>query len=419
MQADIITVGDEILIGQIIDTNANYLAGELSQLGFFVRKIHSVGDNSDSIIDTLDDSIQNSDLTILTGGLGPTNDDITKKTLNQYFNGKFVVHEETLNKIRHFFSIRNRKLTERNAKQAEIPDNCEPLLNRIGTAPGMLFRKNKCTIISLPGVPFEMKDLFENEVKPRLRQNFKLPVRLKKTILTVGLPESYAADKLRNFEKNLEECFSLAYLPSPGILRLRLSISGNNIDYLKEKLNKKVTEIIYLLDRQNVYGFDDDSLPEIIGKLLIKHKFKITVAESCTGGYIAHQITLIPGASEYFTGSVIAYSNNIKEELLGVNANSIRSFGAVSREVVESMAKGVRDRMKSDFSIATSGIAGPDGGSSQKPVGTTWIAIATPENVISKQFLFGEDRERNIIRASVTAMNMLRIAISDYVKNSK
>jgi len=419
MKADIITIGDEILIGQVLDTNSVYLASELTKLGFTVRKILSIADNAIAIINTLDESIKESDLIIVTGGLGPTNDDKTKDTLTGYFKGIYIVHEKSLEQIRKFFAARGMILSERNRKQAEIPDTCEPLLNIYGTAPGMLFRKENKMIISLPGVPFEMKGLFEDQAKPIILSHFKLPVLRYRTILTTGLSESTTADLLHDWERGLEEEFNLAYLPSPGLLRLRLSISGDNEDYLVEKLNIKVSELAAILGEDNVFGFDDDTLSSIVGALLQKNTLTLSVSESCTGGYISHLITSVPGASVYFKGSIVAYSNEIKQNILDVEPQTIREYGAVNEKVVSQMAENSRIKLHTDFGLATSGIAGPDGGSARKPVGTTWISVATPERVITQKFLFGDNRERNIIRASLSGLNMLRIALRDYIKNSK
>ncbi len=416
MKADIITIGDEIVIGQIIDTNSAYLASELTTIGFTVRRKVSVKDNAEQIINTLDESVQKSDLVLITGGLGPTSDDITKDTLTHYFHGKYILHDATLKQIIDIISRRGHKISERNRKQALLPDVCEPLTNALGTAPGMLFRKNDCIIISLPGVPFEMQNIFEREVKPRLLLHFNLPQKLHRTILIVGLAESEVADQLKHLECKLDKDFKLAYMPSPGLLRLRLSISGDNRDYLNEKLNRKLSEIIKILGEKNVFGYDNDSLSGVIAVILQKYGFKLSIAESCTGGYIAHLITSIPGASQYYIGGITAYSNEVKENSLHVNPTSISKHGAVSQEVAEEMASSIKRIMKTDFSIATTGIAGPDGGSAEKPIGTTWIAVATPKKVISQCFLFGYQRERNIIRASLSALNMLRIELIEYTK---
>ncbi len=419
MKADIITIGDEILIGQIIDSNSAYIAAELTKLGFLVRRIISVGDKHDSITSALTDSIRNADFVILTGGLGPTNDDITKNTLTQFFHGKPVIHEKSLRQIDNFLKTFGRKVTERNLRQAEVPDTCEPFLNPNGTAPGMLFRDKNKIIVSLPGVPFEMQGLFENEVKPRIISHYNLPVRLQRTILTTGLSESITADQLGNIENALDKDISLAYLPSPGLLRLRLSIVGNNYDDLNRKLNDKIKEIVAVLGNDNVFGYDDDSLQKVVGEVMHHHGFSLSVAESCTGGNISHLITSVPGASVYFRGGIVSYANDVKQKILGVKKVAIEKFGAVSHEVVEQMAVGVKKVMDTDFAIATSGIAGPDGGTPEKPVGTIWIAVATPVRIISQHFMFGDNRERNITRASLSALNMLRIAMREYIKNSE
>ena len=419
MKADIITIGDELLIGQVINTNSTYLASELNRIGFSVNRIISIGDVEESISAALEDSIQNADFVILTGGLGPTSDDITKNTLNHFFKGKYVIHEFTLQLITRFFAARGWELTDRNRKQAEIPDTCEPLINRIGTAPGMLFKRDNKLIVSLPGVPFEMKDLFEKEVIPRLLKHYNLSVHLHKTILTVGLSESDVADRLAKFESELDNNLSLAYLPSPGVLRLRLSIFGTDHDRLAKILNDKCNEIVAVTGANSVFGYDDDTLPGVIGEVMRRNNFRLSVAESCTGGNIAHLITSVPGSSDYFNGGVVAYSNEVKQNILGVQQNVLKQHGAVSEEVVTQMASGVKKSLKTGFSIATSGIAGPGGGTPQKPVGTIWIAIATPDKVISQKFLFGNDRKRNIVRSSFIALNMLRTALLEYIKNSE
>jgi nicotinamide-nucleotide amidase len=414
--ADIITIGDELLIGQVVDTNSAYIASELTKIGVTVRRIISIADQATSITNTLDESIHQSDITIITGGLGPTGDDITKQSLATYFGGGLILHPETLKEIEQFFTKRGAKMTDRNRKQAEIPDMCTPLRNRIGTAPGLLFRKDNRTIIALPGVPFEMKALILEDVVPVILSNFNLPVKLSITILTAGLSESMTADLLEEWESNLPSEYTFAYLPSIGILRLRLSISGKNEDNLKRQLKYEANKLVQILGKKHVFGFDDDTLPSVIGNKLKNINCTLSVAESCTGGYIAHQITSIPGSSAYFMGSATTYANSAKSQLLQVSDEDIVSQGAVSKKVVEQMAIGAQQLFGSDFSVATSGIAGPDGGTDEKPVGTTWIAVTTPHRIISQLFFFGDSRERNIIRASVTALNMLRISIDEYSK---
>lgn len=413
MKAEVITIGDEILIGQIIDTNSAFIASELNSIGVLVRRILSIPDQEEDIRNTLDDSIEHAEIIILTGGLGPTSDDITKTTLANYFGSRLVIHEKSLENLTAFFKIRGLEVSDRNKKQAEVPDNCTVLINHQGTAPGMLFRKNHKIIVSLPGVPFEMQALMAEQVIPVIQNEFNLPFRLQKTILTIGIGESYLADRLRNWENDLDKEFKLAYLPSPGIVKLRLSISGENKAELNCKFKNKLSELISHIGEKNIFGFDNDTLGKIIGSGLILKNLTVSIAESCTGGYISHLITSVPGSSRYFKGSIIAYSNDIKTSMLNVPEKLIQKYGAVSREVVEAMAMGVKHKLNSDYSIATSGIAGPSGGTEDKPVGTTWIAVASSNGVISKSYLFGEDRGRNIVRASLTALNMLRNEFAD------
>jgi nicotinamide-nucleotide amidase len=420
MYADIITIGDEILIGQILNTNAGFLGEELTRLGFSVRRILAIPDQEESILRTLDESLEHTDFLIITGGLGPTSDDITKQTLNTYFHGNLIIHEPSLRRIRAIFKMRGFSLTERNRKQAEIPDVCEPLPNKLGTAPGMLFNRDSKLIASLPGVPFEMKALWENELVPRIKEHYKLPVKLQKTVLTIGLSESYTADKLRSWEEALDPTYKIAYLPSPGLLRIRISVSSDSSGKtLQEALEEKIGELIHFLGEKYVFGLDEDTIQEVVGGLLKSNRLTLAIAESCTGGNIARLITSVAGASAYFRGSVTAYENEIKSKFLGVDPDDIATYGAVSRQVVEKMAKSIRKEMSSDFSVATSGIAGPDGGTPDKPIGTTWIAIASPKKVFAVRFLFGDNRERNITRASLTALNMLRIATLEYLENSR
>lgn len=411
MKAEIITIGDEILIGQITDTNSTYLASELTKLGFEVRKIHSISDQKKSIINCLDDTTKNCDLVILTGGLGPTRDDITKRALLSYFGGKLVLDEIASEQIKKLLKSRHVRLYKRNIKQAEVPDTCQTLANRSGSAPGMLFRKNNCVVVSLPGVPFEMKDIFENELVPLLHSEFKLPVRIQKTLLIEGVPESLAAEKLNDWQDSLSEEIKVAYLPSPGLLRLRLSISGNNIDQLNYKLNDAIQYVTAVFGDKHVFGQDNETLQQLVGDLLVHNGHTLAVAESCTGGTIAQLITSVPGSSKYFLGSVTAYSNEVKVNQLGVSKEAIDRYGAVSQSVVEQMAEGVRQLMHADYAVATSGIAGPGGGTVDKPVGMTWIAVSSVDNLISRKFLLGEHRGRNILKASISALNMLRVLL--------
>lgn len=411
MIADIITIGDEILIGQVIDSNSAFIAEKLNQTGIKIRRILSVSDTEDSITGALNDSIEHCDVIIMTGGLGPTNDDITKGTLAKYFNTKLIRDKTALEKIEQYMKIRGRPASERILAQADVPENCRILQNTHGAVPGMLFRSKKgAVVISLPGVPFEMKGILTEEVIPWLTSNFVLPVRLQKTFLLSGDSEAAVADRLKDFEDNMPDNVSLAYLPSPGLLRIRLGVTGKE----QKIVEQQFAEYCSLLENElgdDLFGYDNDTLESIIGNLLKKHSFTFSTAESCTGGSIAKKITRVPGASEYFLGSVVAYSNEIKKNILGVRDEDLSQHGAVSREVVVQMAEGVKRIMKTDFAIAASGIAGTTGGTDEKPVGTVWIAIATPESTKASKYWFGKDRGRTVTRTTLEALNFLRIEI--------
>lgn len=408
MKAEIISIGDELLIGQVINTNASWLAERLNSIGISVQQISVVSDNRQHIINSLNEAKGRADIIITTGGIGPTNDDITKTTFCEYFNTKLVFNEEAYKDIETLFKNRGVEVTELNRKQAEIPEKCKPLKNKNGTAPGMWFEEEGKIYISLPGVPFEMKAITSEYILPRLAELSGKTI-YHKTILTQGMGESFLSEKIKDWEARLPEHIKLAYLPSPGIVRLRLTAAGSQqsaegirqeVDKLIEELNEIIPDLIY--------GYDDDTLEAIIGKILTKKRSYLATAESCTGGYIAHRITSVPGSSKYFLGSVVAYANDIKEGILKVRNVNFKKNGAVSEEVVKAMAEGIKGLFASSYAIATSGIAGPDGGTAEKPVGTTWIAIATPEKTIAQKFMLGDNRERNIVRASLTALNMLR-----------
>ena len=410
MKSEIISIGDELLIGQVVNTNATWMAGELNKWGIEVVQITAVGDNPDAIFEALKLAGNRAEIVLITGGLGPTRDDITKKVLAEYFSSKFIFHEPTFEHIKKLFSIRNYPLTEVNRQQAEIPDNCIPLLNIHGTAPGMWFEKEGKIFVSMPGVPFEMKPLLTDQVLPRINKKFNLGFISHKTIMTQGIGESMLAEKISAWEDRLPPHIKLAYLPQPGMVRLRLSGKGND----KEKLESEIDSLTIKLQKiipELIYGFDDISLEEIIGNLLIKNEKTLSTAESCTGGYIAHLLTSIPGSSNYFAGSIISYSNEVKVNQLGVKINDIEKYGAVSQQVVEQMALGGFEKLKTDYCLSVSGIAGPDGGSEEKPVGTVWIALASDQGVKSQLFHFGEHRERNIRRSALAALNLLRMQL--------
>lgn len=410
MKAEIISIGDELLIGQVVNTNASWMANELKLAGIQVVHIVAIADDPDAITNALSQAADRAELILLTGGLGPTKDDITKQVLADYFGGRIVFHEPTFEHIKSLFSSRNFKLTAVNKQQAEIPDNCSILFNHNGTAPGMWFEKDGKIFVSMPGVPFEMKPMLSDQLIPKLKEKFQLPYIYHKTIMTQGIGESWLAEKIADWADGLPGNIKLAYLPQPGMVRLRLSASGTNKTQLEEEVNSCCRKLHAYIP-EAIFGYDDISLEEVIGKLLLKAGQTLATAESCTGGYIAHLITSIAGSSNYFEGSIISYSNQVKSKILDVPKDVLEEKGAVSQEVVEAMATGARQELKTDFALATSGIAGPDGGTEEKPVGTVWIALAGPKGIQSKLFHFGEHRGRNIRKSALAALNMLRLEL--------
>lgn len=411
MIANIITIGDEILIGQIIDTNSAWIAEELNKIGVSVNRIESISDKHEDIIKALNSSITEVDLVILTGGLGPTNDDRTKDALAEYFGSKLVRHKETLQKIEKFLQSRGIPINEINKQQADMPNNCKILKNKVGSVPGMLFEKKDKLVVSVPGVPYEMKYIIGEELIPYLTEKQELPQIIHRTFMTIGVAESVLANRLKEFEKNLPDYYSLAYLPSPGKVRLRLTAKGTKKDNLTLGFPEVEHQLKLILDG-DFYGFDGITIEEVVGNLLKELNFTISTAESCTGGDIASAIISIPGASDYFKGSIVCYANEVKQKVLKVPANDILEYGAVSKQVVIHMANNVRKLLKTDIAIATSGIAGPTGGTEEKPVGTVWIAIASPRTTLAFKFYFGNHRGRTISRTTLTALNLIRLEIS-------
>ena len=407
MKAEIITIGDEILIGQIIDTNSAWIAEQFNLNGIEIYQITSVHDDHVHILEAMKKAEEKVDLVILTGGLGPTKDDITKNALCAYFNTKLIFHEPTFEHIKTRFTKLNIDINKLNRDQALVPESCTVLFNKAGTAPGIWFERNDTFFVSVPGVPFEMKYLVEYEILPRLKVSGKAKAIYHKTVLTQGIPESMLAMKLEEWEDSLPENIKLAYLPSPMAVRLRLSAIGNNENVLRELVEAEIAKLQKIIPDQ-IYGFNNETMAEVIGRILKQNGKTLAVAESCTGGYISHLITSVPGCSAFYNGSVTAYSNLIKENILGVNPETILKFGAVSEQVAKEMAVGVKEVFKSDFALATTGIAGPDGGTEEKPVGTVWIAVASENDIIALKFIFGDNRERNISRSSQTALQILR-----------
>ena len=403
----IITIGDEILYGHILDTNSKWLSQKIIDLGITISRKTSIGDNILDINYNIKKSISNYNLTIVTGGLGPTNDDITKNCLNKIFNGKLVYDKKTLTHIKKVFKERNFDLTKKNIDQSLVPNNCIVLHNRFGTAPGMAFEKNKNILLSLPGVPFEMKSLFEDECVNLIKEKFILPHIFHRIIKTVGIGESWLSDKINSWEKNLEKDLSLAYLPSIGRVKLRLTGKGNNLKRLKNKITKEEKALKKIIEKY-IYGYDKDELESVIGKALIDLNKTVSVAESCTGGNISNLITSVPGSSNYFIGGIIAYSNEIKINSLGINEDILNKYGAVSKEVAEEMAKNVRNKFNSSIGISSTGIAGPSGGTKEKPVGTIWIAFSDNEKTISKKLILTQRRDVNTVLTTINSLNLLR-----------
>ena len=413
VSCSIITIGDEILYGHILDTNSKWLSQELNEIGVKIIEKKSIGDDYDQIKDSVKNSLSNYDITILTGGLGPTNDDITKNCLNDYFKGKLIYHEKTLNHIKKIFEKRNLDFTTKNKDQALVPDTCKVLHNKYGTAPGMVFKDENRILISLPGVPFEMKSLFEDECEKVIFDNFDLPKIYHRMIKTVGIGESWLSDLIQNWENNLAKNIKLAYLPSIGRVKLRLTGFGDDEKTIKNAIKKEEEKLIPIIDKY-VFGYDSDELENIIGDQLKSKKQDLSIAESCTGGYVSNLITSIPGSSKYFKGSLIAYSNEIKIKELGVSPDTINNFGAVSKETVEEMAKNIRLKFKTSIGIASSGVAGPGGGTKDKPVGTVWVAYSDKKITVSKKLNLTERRDVNIILSSINLLNLLRINLKKY-----
>lgn len=414
MKVSVITIGDEILIGQIIDTNSAWIANRLNEIGLEIHKIYSIPDTKEAIERTLDRATDLTDIVLLTGGLGPTKDDITKHTLARYFNTQLKRNTDVLSHIKSLFDKYGHKtINDLNKQQADLPEDCRVLLNPVGTASGMWFERNSKHIISMPGVPHEMKALMKNYILPEFEAKFVTQIILHKTILTQGLPESILAELLTEWEAKLPEQIKLAYLPSENRVRLRMSARGQDLTLLNELLEQQRRKLFEIIP-EHVYGEEQDTLEQRVGETLLKLGATLATAESCTGGYLAHLITSVPGSSSYYKGSVLAYDNQVKKNLLEVNAEDIEKYGAVSKEVVEAMAVGVKKLIGTDYALASSGIAGPEGGTVEKPVGTIWVAIAGPQFVKSIKYQFGANRMSNIKRtASALLMELLLLIESN------
>ena len=408
VKVEIVTIGDEILIGQIVDTNSAWMATELNTAGFELAQITSVHDDANHIIEALEMALKRADVVLFTGGIGPTNDDITKQTLCSYFDTKLVFNDSVYQNIERLFANRpNYKMNELTKAQAMVPENCTVIQNEVGTAPITWFDKAGKVVVSMPGVPYEMKRAMSVEIIPRLQKQFDTPVIIHKTVQVYGYTESALALKIAEWESNLPEYIHLAYLPNSGVVKLRLSGFLENVLALEFVMNQQLDLLSQLLGNAIVAN-EDILIEQLLGNLLIASGKTVSTAESCTGGNIAHVFTSLSGSSSFFKGSVVAYANEVKENVLQVNSADIETFGAVSQQVVEQMAVGVRKLLKTDVAIATSGIAGPTGGSDEKPVGTTWIAVCSDDMVVSREFSFGKLREQNILRATQAALLMLK-----------
>ncbi|MEY2918606.1 MAG: hypothetical protein RIS73_2320 [Bacteroidota bacterium] len=414
IKATIITIGDELLIGQVIDTNSAWMAQELNKAGIPVVRRVAVGDVWDDIWNALDEESKYAQIILITGGLGPTSDDITKPLLCKYFGGKLIVDDGAKQNVVNIFTKLNRPIIERNLLQAEVPDVCTVIQNKRGTAPGMLFNKDGKIFVSMPGVPHEMKGMMEDFVIPKLSKQFELPFIAHRTLLTAGVGESFLAELIKDFETALPSSIKLAYLPNYGMVRLRLSTVGFNKTQIEHEIEQQFNQLQILVKKYLVTNIDEP-MEKVLGKLLLQKNKTMCTAESCTGGYIAHLLTSIPGSSAFYDGSVVSYSYGAKEDLLNVNHQSLLSKGAVSEEVVTEMAKGALQNIKADYVIAVSGIMGPDGGLPEKPVGTAWVAIGSTQKIITQKLFFRFDRARNIQLTATTALNLLRQFILDQV----
>ena len=406
MLAEIITIGDEILIGQIVDTNSAWMAAELNKIGVKVKQITSISDEAQHIVKALEEAQSRAEIILITGGLGPTKDDITKLTLAKYFNMPLRLDEETLAHVKEFFDKLNRPMIEVNIKQAEVPDGCTVIKNKNGTAPCMWFEHHGKIIVSMPGVPFEMKYLMADEIIPRIKERFEMPFIFHQSILTAGLGESFLAEQIADIENALPDYIKLAYLPKLGQVRLRLSATGTDE-------NQVLTDVAYytkqIVERIEKYVVLTEDLPfeKAVLNLMNKHQLTLSLAESCTGGYVSHLFTQHPGSSSVFQGGAVTYSNDLKQSVLGVSGATLASFGAVSEQTATEMAQGAVKNFKTDYAVAITGIAGPDGGTPEKPVGTVWIAVASKTEVKTKMFKFASQRFQNIERSAMAALMML------------
>ena len=409
MKAAIVTIGDEILIGQIVDTNSAFIAKSFDKIGVEIHEMISISDSKEHILETFNTLQNKVDIVIITGGLGPTKDDVTKKTFCDYFEDELVVNPDVLKHVTQLIEgFYKRTITQINKDQALVPSKCTVLHNQVGTAPGMWMKKENTVFVSLPGVPFEMKYLVENEIIPKVVREYQRPYILHKTIQTYGQGESMVAERIEDWENELPDFIKLAYLPNPGSVRLRLSARGIDKVFLEKAIEEKVASLSAIIG-DIIVGFDDDETMEmVIGKLLRQKNKTLSTAESCTGGKIAQALTSVSGASSYFKGSVVSYATETKVSILGIPVEMIEKHSVVSAEVAKQMAINVRDLMKTDYAIATTGNAGPTKGEADAELGSVFIALATPDEIIVEEFNFGQPREKVIDRALIKSLEMLR-----------
>ncbi|KAA3439470.1 competence/damage-inducible protein A [Rufibacter hautae] len=407
ISAEIMTIGDELLYGQVIDTNSAWLGQELGKIGIRVKQITSISDNPNAITDALTQAISRADVVLITGGLGPTKDDLTKHTLTRYFNTDLQLHQPSLDDVEEIFRKYNRPMLEVNRQQAFLPATCTPVRNVLGTAPGMLFQEQNTVIVSMPGVPFEMKRMVTDTVLPYLQQHYALPQIIHSVVQTIGIGESFLSETIADWEDNLPANIKLAYLPHLAGVRLRLTGFSKDGQDLEAQLQEQVDKLTALIP-DHIFAYGEVPLEEAIGHLLKERNLTISTAESCTGGLVAHKLTSVPGSSSYFLGSVVAYSNEVKKAQLGVSAETLEQHGAVSEETVCAMAQGVRQLLKTDIGISTSGIAGPDGGTPDKPVGTIWIAYADAHQTVARKINYNKTRQLNIEYTTLQVLDLVR-----------
>ena len=416
--AELLTIGDEILYGQIVDTNSQWMSVELDKVGIKVIRKTSVGDVESEILTAFAEAEKRADIILITGGLGPTSDDLTKPLLAKYFKCELKINEEALREVTEFFKSRGRELTEVNRQQAALPTACEKITNPNGTAPGMWFKKDGKIFMSMPGVPHEMKTMMTNSVIPKLKQTFKTPVIHHKIIRTIGVGESFLAEKIEGWEKSLPDHIKLAYLPSLGEVKLRLTSFGDSLEKMESEVNE-LTEKLNSYVGQFIFGYGEDPIEVVIGNTLRKKKLTISIAESCTGGFLSHLVTSVPGSSDYFLGSMIPYSYEVKMRQLGVKPETLEKYGAVSEPTISEMASVVRARFNTDIGVATSGIAGPGGATPDKPVGTVWIAYSDKHQTVTRKLQLSKERLLNIRMASVAVLNLIRLSLPADQENSK